>query len=116
MSTNRLKKTKKAEKHVIDFRSQQIMCKKLAESMREAAVEMQMQVSGQAAIEGNGEKLIVLYSCYKNGDIIVWFVDKGYYSLMALVNKNFKHMATFPVTEAEKFQDMLTQLSSELGQ
>jgi hypothetical protein len=83
--------------------------------MRYAAVEMKMQVSGQAAIEGHGEKLIVLYSCYPNGDIIVWFIDKGYYSLMALVNKNFKHLATFPVTETASFQAELTRLQGELG-
>lgn len=110
MSTNRIK-----PKAVIDFRPQQIMCKRMAEAMRAAAIEMQMQVSGQAAIEGNSEKLIVLYSCYPNGDIIVWFVDKGYYSLMALVNQKFKHLANFAVGKEKEFQAELDRLKEELG-
>lgn len=102
-------------KPAIDLRSQQVMCKRLGEAMRQAAVELKLQVSGQAAIEGNGKQLIVLYSAFPNGDLIVWFLDQGYYSLMALVNQNFKHLATFPVTELIAFQAELTKLQSQLG-
>lgn len=109
-----MKPKNRLPKQPLDLRPQQIMCKRLAEAMRAAAIEMKLQVSGQAAIEGNGSKLIVIYSAYPNGDIMVWFLDKGFYNLMVLVNQKFKHVATFPVTHAADFQKELTRIKDEL--
>lgn len=100
---------------MIDFRKEQIMCRTLGVSLVESAVALKLQVSGQAAIEGDFGKLLVLYSAYPNGDFIIWFLNKGYYSLMALVNKKMKHLITFPAHEMELFQNELTKLQLELG-
>lgn len=99
-----------------DLRKQQVMCKAMAEAMRSVAIELKLQVSGQSAIEGEGVSIIVLYSCFPNGDIIIWFQDRGIYTLMALVNQQFKHLATFPIAQAEEFQAVLVELKGLLGQ
>lgn len=109
------KPTKKIKALSIDLRQQQIICKRVAEAMQSVAVDMKLQISGQASVEGDGKQLIVLYSAYPNSDLIVWFLDQGYYSLMALVNQKFRHITSFSASDVDKFQEALTSLQNELG-
>lgn len=111
---NRISKKAKKDKPPIDLRKQQVMCLKIAASMGSAAKELKLQVSGQFAIEGDGERLIGVYSCFVNGDVMTWFLHNGYYSLTALVNQK-RFVTVFPAHEAEAFQAELTKLSQEMG-
>lgn len=117
MAKNRIhpRKVSKIKPPAIDLRRQEIMCKALMDGMRESAIKLEMQVSGQAAIESKKEKLMVCYSCFPNGDFMVWFLDMGYYSLMALVNQNFRHVVTLPADEQDAFQVALSELVKALG-
>lgn len=99
-----------------DLRAEQVLCKELGEGMVRAATGLQKQISGQVAMEGGDKRLIVIFSAFPNGDLIIWFCDKGYFQLMALVNQKFKHIATFPSTNAEEFQKALTEMQKVLGQ
>lgn len=111
MPKNRLSEPEEA----FDFRKQLVMCKRLADSTRESAIELQCQISGQAAIESDGEKLIVLYCCYPNGDFLVWFLHQGYFHLSALVNQKFSHVASISATSPEAFQAELYKIQAIIG-
>lgn len=100
---------------IIDLRIQQTMAKNLCDAMRVTAVDLNFTVSGQALVEGYGEKFNVLFSVFPNGDFMCWFLNKGYFSIMALVNQKQRHIATFPAEETENFEKMMRMLQKELG-
>lgn len=118
MAKNRIskKRTKAAQPTTgIDLRKEQLMVAKMAESMAGTAKSLGLQVSGQVSIEGDGEKLIVLFSAYPNGDMMVWFLEKGYYSVMALVNQKTRHCSQIPATSPEVFQAELSKIKDIIG-
>lgn len=98
-----------------DLRSIQIMMKNLAECMATAAEGLKLQVSGQATIEGDGESVIVLHTAFPNGDMMLWFLHKGFYTVMSLVNKKMRHCSQIPASTPEIFQEELNKLSEILG-
>lgn len=113
MGTNRFKNKPKQDIH--DIRPVQAMIAKLAECMATAAEGLNLQVSGQATIEGDGKKILVLHSAFPNGDMMIWFLYQGFYTVMSLVNKKMRHCSQIPAESPEVFQEELDKLQKILG-
>lgn len=109
-------KNKRNFPNPLDLKPEQEVVKSFALTMAPAAVKHNMTISGQAALDfGARGTFPVIYGAYPNGDFIVWFLFKGYYTLMALVNQKMKHVATFPVHKMIEFQAMLTTIQASIG-
>lgn len=98
-----------------DLRPIQAMMGTLAECMATAAEGLQLQVSGQATIEGGDISVIVLHTAYPNGDMMLWFLYRGFYTVMSLVNKKLRHCSQIPASSPEVFQEELDKLKEILG-
>ena len=112
MANNRLKQN---SNDPTDLRPIQAMIGKLSECMATAAAGLQLQVSGQATIEGGGISVIVLHTAFPNGDMMVWFLHQGFYTVMSLVNQKLRHCSQIPAHTPEIFQQELDKLKEILG-
>jgi hypothetical protein len=73
------------------------------------------KVFGQMNIETQVEEgLNVFYQVYPGGDFFLWFVENGWFTLIALVDEKYKTLARNPVDEMDVFYKTVQTISAAL--
>lgn len=66
---------------------------------------------GEFAIETESpEGLHVMYQCFPSGDFFLWFIENGWFTLIALVDEKMKTLARMKTSDYEQFLETLDKV------
>lgn len=95
-----------------DTRDEDKLCGEMVKSVTEYAKRTKFKVHGSFSIQnGVPEGLNVCFQAYPSGDFFLWFIENAEFTLIALVNEKMKTLAKMPVSEGQKFHDLLQTIA-----
>jgi hypothetical protein len=81
------------------------LASQMVKEFRKFSIDSGRLVTGEFAIETeNPEGLHVLYQIFPSGDFFLWFIENGFFTLIALVDEKMKTITKLPVSMWSEFQ------------